>query len=295
MSEKKVMVIDGKNLFSRLYYAIDRKNAGYLESILNSFLSFREKHSDKRFVFTFDTCKSERRCTLYPEYKARREEDDNEEERLRYRVDNKFFIELIKACGFISLEGAGYEADDYIACVASMLKAHNHVILVSTDKDLLQLIGPNIVVFEPTKGITIDEENFKYVMDIEKKYFLDYKCMVGENSKTSDNIPGIFGIGPKSAKKLIEEYGGLQAILDGIAGKSDRSKKEIAMIEGIDILNRNIKLMSLRIPILDEKLQTRIKYLIQHETKSSKDRLHELLGERNLGNLYKNFLRICFV
>lgn len=292
MSDKKVMLIDGNNYFSRMYYTVDREKENWLEEILNRFLTFREKFSDRRFVWTFDTCRSLRRLELYPEYKAKRLEGVEEEEKEKYRQSNLYFMEIIRACGFVTLEGHGYEADDYIACVAEMLKTRNHVIIVSTDKDLFQLIGTNVEVYEPSKMVTIDESNFESVMEIKKKFYLDYKCMVGD---TSDNIPGIYGIGDKTAKKMIEEYGTLQEILNGIADKKVRSKKEQDVIANVPLLNRNRKLMSLKIPILDENLQFIIRDTIQNKTKSDKDKLHVLLGERKLGSAYKNFLRVCFV
>jgi DNA polymerase-1 len=292
MSEKKVMVIDGNNYFTRMFYSVDRTKENYLEEIINRFLAFREKYSDKRLIFTFDTCKSARRLELFPEYKMKRSENVGEEER-RERLEGViFFMNVIKYCGFVVLEGNGYEADDYIACVVAMLKPRNQVVIVSTDKDLWQLVDMNVRVYDPIKMIYIEQDNFKFVVEVEQKYYLDFKCMVGDDS---DEIPGVKSIGPKTALKFIEEYGHLQDILNGINKKEKKSEKEKTLLDGIDILNRNRKLMSLKIPINDERLQEIIKKVIGGGVKTDKENLHKLLGMKSLGCLYKNILRSCFV
>lgn len=292
MSEKKVMVIDGNNYFTRMFYSVDRTKENYIEEILNRFLAFKEKYSDKRIIFTFDTCKSTRRLELFPEYKLKRSDKVDEQERKERFEGVIFFMNLIKCCGFVVLEGNGYEADDYIACVVAMLKPRNQVVVVSTDKDLWQLVDTNVRVYDPIKMIYIEQDNFKFVVEVEQKYYLDFKCMVGDDS---DEIPGVKSIGPKTALKFIEEYGHLQDILNGINKKDKKSEKEKILLEGIDILNRNRKLMSLKIPINDIHLQDIIKKVIGAGIKTDKDILHKLLGTKAMGHMYKNFLRTCFV
>lgn len=292
MSENKVIVIDGNNYITRMFYSVDRTKPNWMEEILNRFLTYREKNFESRIIFSFDTCKSKRRLEMFPEYKAHREGQVEESER-KQRIDTiHIFMNIMKACGFSVLEGHGYEADDYIACVVAMLKLRNQVVIVSTDQDLWQLVDFNVKVYEPTKMIYIDDENFKYVVEVEKKYYLDYKCMVGDKS---DGIPGIPGVGDKTAKKFIEEFGSLQDILNGLSKKETKRQKEQDLITNVAILNRNRKLMSLKIPISDVELQNHIKQKVQNETVQDKTELHKILGACEMGHMYKNFLRICFV
>lgn len=292
MFEKKVIIMDGNNYFNRMYYSVDNSKETYFEEILNRFIAFKEKNIDNRIIFTFDTCKSARRLALFPGYKKGRDSHLTEEQKEHKRKGLNLFTNLIKYCGFATLEGNDYEADDYIACIVSMLKSRNNIEIISTDGDFYQLIGPNVSVYDPTKMVRIDESNFKYLIEVPKEYLMDYKCIVGDDS---DKIPGVYLVGPKTAIRLIEEYGDLQNILNKLCEKQNRSKKENYLIENVEILNRNRKLMSLKIPIADKKLQEIIKDKIQNQTKKDLDALHKLLGEHGKGYLYKIVIRGCVV
>lgn len=293
---KKVVIVDGNNFFTRMYFVSKKVTNDPLGFIIENICSLKNKYLDYRFVFTFDTCKSERRLREYPEYKGKRKSslDEHEYESFKETLNN--FIEITKASGCTVLEGDGYEADDYIARISQMLKIKHEVVIISTDIDMYQLIDKTVKVFDPFKGFFIDIDNFENIVGVNRKFFLDYKCYIGDDS---DNIPGIAGIGPVTAAKLISLYGDYESILKALKDKKEANKnkkkpltdRESNFIASEALVKRNRNLMDLSICNSDERLRNLIVIKVKR-TMVDRSKLSDLLATIGYSHYLKKILTL---
>ena len=218
---KKLLLIDANSLIHRCFHALppltspsgEPINAIYgLSSIL---LKILRDHQPEYVAAAFDRPEPTFRDSMHKEYKAQRPP-----------TADTLIPQLIKArevfqkFGITALEKAGYEADDIVGTLAEKFKkiADISVIIFSGDKDNLQLIDGNMVVVEllktgVSKTVTYDERLFLQDYGFSPKQLIDYKALVGD---TSDNIPGVNGIGPKGATDLIKEYGSVEKIYEEV-------------------------------------------------------------------------------
>ena len=218
---KKLLLIDANSLIHRCFHALppltspsgEPINAIYgLSSIL---LKILRDHQPEYVAAAFDRPEPTFRDSMYKDYKAQRPP-----------TADTLIPQLIKArevfqkFGITALEKAGYEADDIVGTLAEKFKkiADISVIIFSGDKDNLQLIDGNMVVVEllktgVSKTVTYDERLFLQDYGFSPKQLIDYKALVGD---TSDNIPGVNGIGPKGATDLIKEYGSVEKIYEEV-------------------------------------------------------------------------------
>lgn len=151
----------------------------------------------------------------FKEYKATRRETPDD-----LSVQIPYIKQIVQLLGIKILQLEGFEADDIIGTVAKKAAKEGYeVIVVSPDKDMLQLVSQNIKVFNPVSEILYDEEKVIEKYGIKPSQFVDYLTMIGDSI---DNVPGIKGIGPKTAQKLLSEFGSLENILQN---KDELSKK----------------------------------------------------------------------
>jgi DNA polymerase-1 len=292
MQEKKIIVIDGHNLFRRGFAIAIKTGECPFKFVLNMFINLRNKFIGRRFVFTFDTTKSERRLKIFPEYKANRKSHFTESEYKLFKETLNDFIFFVKNCGFITLEGFGYEADDYIAAISHFLKLQYEITIVSNDEDFLQLLNSRIKIFNPFKSITITEESFQKIYEFPLKHFLDYKCMLGDKS---DNINGIDGIGEKRAKQFINQFGSFKNICESIqkikenninAGKKiPINKTEQSFLVSSTIMDRNKQLMDLSLVKQDKQIREIINQFLR-SAKQNKDNIMKLLTTYQCSDMY---------
>jgi 5'-3' exonuclease len=157
----------------------------------------------KHLAICCDSTKSFRR-TLDPSYKANRAKDPA----LRYQID--IAISILQQDKFPCWQAEGYEADDVIAsATAEALKRGLRVLIVGVDKDLFQLVGPDVRILDPRDDSVIDEETIARKLGITPQQVVDYLSLVGD---AADNITGIPGIGPARAAKLLARVGSLDAL-----------------------------------------------------------------------------------
>ena len=280
---KEIVIIDGNNWFRRHYYksyiAGDTENT--FKSVVRSFLVMRKNSlKGKQIIFTFDTCKSQTRLDLYPEYKGTRKSSLSPEQ---YEMYNKIFplvIKFFQQLGYRVLEGDGYEADDYIAMLTFMLKRSNKVTIMSTDGDFPQLVDKSVSVYNPTKKITITNENFFNMIGIDKSFYVEMKCLAGD---TSDNIIGIDGVGEKTAMKYLNKYGNFNDIKEYLYTKPPKklngTDKKMLTFKGMEL---NKKLIDLELVKNDKKLQQLIKEKVQNVTKYNRETFFNFLAEHGL-------------
>lgn len=222
-----VLVVDGTNLIFRNYFSHSYRktksgiHTGGLYGTIRSLQSYIELFSPKQIYITFDKSEYTFRSKMYPDYKMHRPEIDIE-------LINQFAM-LREYCQLVNIpfiEIDLYEADDIIGSLSCNTINYNlHPLVVSGDKDLLQLMEKGIdVVFLSNLGpIYYSEDRFVEEYNISLSQFIDYKALVGD---PSDNIPGIPGVGKKTAAKLLQRYNNLEGIyenIDDLRGKQKQS------------------------------------------------------------------------
>ena len=227
MSMKKILLVDGNNLVFRSYYAtaysgvIMRNSKGFPTNALYGFINMmnriiREEKPDYILV-AFDKGKTFRH-EEYTEYKAGRS-DTPDELKQQFPVAK----EVLKAMGIKYHEMDYYEADDIIGTLSHLahIDPDFDCEIISSDKDLLQLIEDDVVVrvLKSNDYIMMDRDKFIETYGVEPIKMIDLKALMGDSS---DNIPGVAGIGEKTAIKLISEYGSIDNLysnIDSIKGK----------------------------------------------------------------------------
>lgn len=221
----KLMILDGNSLLFRAFYAMPplKTKKGQYTNAVYGFLSMLYKlldtYSPEYICVAFDPKKPTFRHEQYKEYKATRAKAPNELVEQFQLIRDVLDIHNIKC-----IEIDGFEADDVAGTFANIAEEHGaEVYLVTSDKDYLQLIDENTRVILTKKGVTNTEEMTVQAMadtyGITPAQFIDLKALMGDSS---DNIPGVGGVGEKTALKLIQEYGSLDGVyenIDNIKGK----------------------------------------------------------------------------
>ena len=239
---KKIVLIDGNSLMFRAYYAtaytgnLMQARSGLYTNAIYGFVNMMNKVIDSEtfdYIFVaFDKGKKTKRHQEYKEYKGGRKPMPEE-----FAMQIPLIKEYLDVLRIKRLETDEYEADDLIATVSSLAKSNDvEVLVLSGDKDLLQLVDEGITVALTKKGITeleyYTKDNFKSIMGFEPHLMTDFKGLIGD---TSDNLPGISGVGEKTAVKLLSEYNTLENIIEnkdiikGKLGERIRQDYEIAL------------------------------------------------------------------
>ena len=218
---KKIVLVDGNNLLFRSYYATAysgnfmRNADGFPTNGLYGFVNMINKiiseENPEYMVVAFDIGKTFRH-EKYSEYKGGRDETPND-----LKVQFPYAKKILSAMGIMYLEKEGYEADDIIGTIASEVDKNDEFIglIVSSDKDLLQLISNDIEVklLKTKDYIRMNHDTFVETYGIEPIRMIDLKGLMGDSS---DNIPGVKGIGEKTALKLLQEYGTVENLYNNI-------------------------------------------------------------------------------
>jgi DNA polymerase-1 len=213
---KTITIIDTFGFFFRSYFALPplRNSEGFPTGLLTGFAnlvdSLRREHSTDYLVFALDAKGDTFRNEIYPEYKANRDEAPED-----LKKQLPVAIEWIEQMGFANLSREGYEADDVIATVTKFAKAKGlKVRIVSHDKDLYQMIEDGKVeMYDSVKRAVVNEQTCIDKFGVEPKDFVNFQAILGDSS---DNVPGVKGIGKVGASKLINNYHTLEAIYDDI-------------------------------------------------------------------------------
>ena len=213
---KTITVIDTFGFFFRSYFALPplRNSQGFPTGLLTGFVnlvdSLHRDHSTDYLVFALDAKGKTFRNDIYPEYKANR---DPAPEDLVKQLP--VAIEWIEQMGFANLSRVGFEADDVITTVAKFAKERGmKVRIVSHDKDLYQMIEDGKVeMYDSVKRQVVNEQTCIDKFGVHPKDFINFQAILGDSS---DNVPGVKGIGKVGASKLINQYHTLEAIYDDL-------------------------------------------------------------------------------
>ena len=232
---KKVILVDGNNLLFRSYYAtaysgsIMRNKEGFptngLYGLVNMLNKIIKEENPEYMIVAFDKGKTFRH-DKYKEYKDGRNATPED-----LKVQFKVAKELVPLMGIKCFEIDNYEADDIIGTYADLITKDNDFIgtIISSDKDLLQLINNQIDVklLKQKDYIRMDEKTFEETYNIKPIRMIDLKGLMGDSS---DNIPGVKGIGEKTALKLLQEYESLEGVYDNI--EKIKGSTKLKLIDG---------------------------------------------------------------
>ena len=248
--KKTITVIDTFGFFFRSYFALPplRNHEGFPTGLLTGFVnlvnSLHREHATDYLVFALDAQGPSFRNDIYPEYKANRPEAPEE-----LKLQLPVAIEWIRKMGFANLYKDGYEADDVIATVTKFAREQDlKVSIVSHDKDLYQLIDDKrVVLFDALKHKEIDEKGCFEKFGVYPKDFVDFQALVGDSS---DNVPGVKGIGVKTAAKLINRFHTLEEIYDHIE-EAGTPRIQKLLLEGKENAFLSRKLVTMRDDVFD--------------------------------------------
>lgn len=245
MDKKKLILVDGYSFFFRAYFAIKsvkRKSDGlavngvygFTRMLMNLIIDLKSTH----IAVVFDTGKKTFRHEFFPDYKANRPQVPDD-----MIPQFPLIREVTEVLNIKTIEREGYEADDIIATLAKKAEKEDYEVwIISSDKDLMQLVGENIFLYETkeSKKIGVNEVKKRWG-DIEPHQLLDVLSLMGDKV---DNVPGVPFIGEKTAIELIKEYGNIDNLISNIDSIKQPKKRE-AIKENIDKLMLSKKLISL--------------------------------------------------
>ena len=221
LSAEKLLLLDGNSLINRAFYGLygrqnltapDGTPTGALFAFFNMFLKLLEDEQPTHVAVAFDRREPTFRHERFPAYKGTRKATPEE-----LVVQIPLLKELLGFFGVACVEQPGYEADDLIGTLARLGSDQMPVAVVSGDKDCFQLAGEHVLILQPvTRSGKTETERYDPAAIMERykvtpRQFIDVKALMGD---ASDNIPGVKGIGEKTAVELIRQYGSLEAVYD---------------------------------------------------------------------------------
>lgn len=250
----RYILVDGLNLAYRCYHAIPHlsRSDGLPTNALHGWVRSLWKVSDvygpAETIVVFDAGEDQERLQLLPEYKQQRQEmSDNLVRQLPYLSESATMM------GFATLDRPGTEADDLIATLARSLSREGHdVFILSADKDLAQCVDSRVRLLLPvpvarskTGFIELDAEGVEEKFGVGPECVADLLALVGD---TSDNIPGLPGVGPKTAAKWLREFGDVEGVISNAGQLTPRRFSAVVEREA-ENLRRNLRLTRLHTDI----------------------------------------------
>ena len=272
----KIILLDGNSLSYRAFYAmpaLQNKSGLYTNSVYGFTLMLERMLEDikpKYALVAFDKGKQTFRHKTYKDYKGTRDKTPSE------LVEQFGYVrELLDSYGIKYEEHFDYEADDIIGSYAKLAeKAGLEVIIISGDKDLTQLASDNITIYYTRRGVTeVDHYTPEFINEkygLSPEQIIDMKGLMGDKS---DNIPGVAGIGEKTAIKLLAEYKTVENVLDNIDNISGKKLKE-RLAEGKEdaLLSKELATIFTEVPV-----ENKLEDLTFSENRSKKKELFEKL------------------
>lgn len=274
------LIIDGMYLIFSSYYAhrnmrdLKGNATGAVFGFVNRLESLIKELNPKKITVAMDSGGKTFRHDMYDAYKAGRQAPPED---LPEQIEQiKRYMKLRQLPCF---ECPGFEADDIIHFSAKGTAAdYDRVVIFTADKDLFQLVKDNIYIYHPKKKIVMDSAETENTFGVKPELIVDYLSLVGD---TSDNIPGVPGIGDKSAKKLLEKWETLDAVLENLEDVEDKFRKKIE--KGMEQLKLSRELVDLeKSPVLELEDKGDFEELIDKE-------LLEFYKEFGFATLLKRF------
>jgi len=285
---EKILLIDGYSILNRAFYGVPPLNnskgipTNGVVGFMNILYKMLEQEQPAYLAVAFDVKHPTFRHEMYPDYKGTRKPMPDD---LHRQVP--LLKDLLKASGIAILELPGYEADDIIGTVSKFCQSEGmEVSIVSGDRDLFQLVDTHITQFIPKTraGVTTTEiftpETVMETYGVTPIEFIDVKALQGD---ASDNIPGVPGVGEKTAQALIASYHSIENVLANIEDvKPTRAKNAIREHFDMAVLSRKLAEICLTAPLDFQPESARIGNLYTREA-------YSLMGELELKSLMKRF------
>ena len=255
MNKPKLFLIDAYALIFRGYYAFIKNprinskgfDTSAIMGFLNSIFDILNRENPDYFSVVFDKGGSKDRREIFQEYKANRHATP---EPILESVP--IIYDILKNLGINTIDKEGYEADDIIGTIAMRAEKEGfQIFMVTPDKDFAQLVTEDIFLYKPARfgnGIEIwgvDEVNNKFEIDHPTKV-IDYLGMMGDSV---DNIPGLPGVGEKTAKKFLKEYGSLEGLIENIENLKGKLKEKIEENKELGFLSKKLATIITNVPV----------------------------------------------
>ncbi len=286
---QRFVILDGSSLMYRAFYALppltdsQGRPTNAIFGFSNMLTKLLGELQPDKLVIAFDKGRTTFRTERYAEYKGTR---DKTPEELLAQIP--LLHEFAAAFGISFIEKERYEADDIIGTLAVKAAGAGHEVMVVTgDRDALQLVRPNLKVLLTKKGISelkeYDEAAFQEEYGFEPIKLIDLKGLMGD---TSDNIPGVPGVGPKTASKLLLEYGSLEEVLNNIENISGKKLKE-RLTENKEqaILSKELATIELNVPEMELDWES-------YGITPDHERMKSFCDGYELKAVWKNFVKI---
>jgi len=285
---KTLLIIDGNAIMHRAYHALPPFKAsdgtptniiyGYLTMINKVLLDFKPDY----LISCFDTPEATFRNKLYKEYQSQRPKIDDD-----FIVQIPLVKQALDAAGISQIEKIGYEADDLIGTIAKIFEKNSfRVIILTGDKDIFQLITENVYVASPQLGLAnikiFDKSEVEKKLDVAPNKIIEYKALAGD---PSDNYPGAAGIGPKTACKLIRQFGNVENIYINIEKVESEKVKQILIKEKENVFISK-KLATIKTDVEIDLDIEKLKF------KNFNKKLIEFLESYQMNNLAKRLFNI---
>jgi DNA polymerase-1 len=286
-------LIDGSGYIFRAYYALPpltRKSDGLPTGAVSGFCSMLFKlledsksnenlQKPTHFAVIFDSARKTFRNEIYSDYKANRAEAPDD-----LAPQFEYIRKSVLAFNLPSVDLINYEADDLIATyVDQILKAGAKVTIVSSDKDLMQLYKKDVRIFDPMKNKFINEEDVFKKFGVDASKVIDVQALAGDSS---DNVPGVPGIGVKTAAELINKYGTLDKLLKS-THEIKQNKRRETLIENKDkaLISKELVTLKHDAPVDRELSEFKLKEI-------DKDKLYEFLREMEFNRLLSSVISV---
>ena len=253
--KKRLFLLDAYALIFRGYYAFIKNprinskglNTSAILGFMNSLFEVIKKEKPDHLAVAFDKGGSVARTELFADYKANREETP---EAIRLAIP--YIHEILKALHIPIIEKEGYEADDIIGTLSKQAEAQNYqVFMVTPDKDYAQLVSDNIFMYRPARsgndieiwGVKEVQEKFEVQNPLQ---VIDFLGMMGD---AVDNIPGLPGVGEKTAKKLLADFGSMENLLANTDKLKGKLRENIENNKEKGILSKQLATIMLDVPV----------------------------------------------
>jgi len=279
-------LIDGSGYIFRAYYALpplSRKSDGLPTGAVNGFCTMlyklledsrsdAGKNKPTHFVVIFDSARKNFRNEIYKDYKANRTETPED-----LAPQFEYIRKSVEAFNVTSTEMLNYEADDLIATYTDkIIKKGAKVTIVSGDKDLMQLVKPGVRLYDPMKSRVLGNKEVKEKFGVEPNKVVDVQALAGDSS---DNVPGVPGIGIKTAAELINKYKSLETLLEK-AHEIPQNKRRETILE-----NKNKAILSRKLVELKNDVPVKQKIETFTLKKINKEKLYDFLREMEFNRL----------
>lgn len=284
----KILLIDGSSIFFRAYYGTAYNSANILRNskgqavnaiitFYNMFQRYTKEINPTHVFIAFDSGKKTRRHEEFPDYKGTRVKQPED-----LISQFKPLFHLLDEMNISHKFKDGIEADDLIASLAWQHKDKNDIVIISSDKDLYQLVSEKTTILSPKKGTemqVVDNLNFHFLNGYTPEQTTSLKGLLGD---PSDNLPGVKGIGEKTAKKLLEQFNDLEHIYENIDSIDGKTKEKLIASKDIAMLCKKLATL-----LINEKVDITMEEMSY--PKEPKETIKDFLTDLELWQILKKY------